>query len=419
MINKSADPRGNTVRELASRRRVSDAGMVGALVFAACLFGIWMRPVGLLAAFWPANALLLGIMVRYPRLATGSVWVAAVAGYLAADLLTGSTVLKALLLATANIAGVGVGYVLYARVDLDHRRLRQPLSVLYLVFITAAAATATGIIGAVANPILFDGSAIDGLALWFVSELVNYMAVLPVILAVPAFRLPDVRRLTQITLRDAVPALALMLSCLAGLTYSGPGAMAFPIPALLWCATAYSLFTTACLTLVFSAWTLIVISMGYLPISRYISDADAILSIRVAVTLIALAPIAVASLMAARFELLKQLKEKNSKLAEADQAKDRFLAMMSHELRTPMTGVLGMADLLIANGLTGEQEKYTRTLARSARTLLSLLNDILDFSKIQAGKLQIEREPFLLSETLYDVRDLFAGVAHEKVLPCS
>ena len=413
MMNKFANPKGI---DIISRRPMADAGLVGALVFAACLFGIWMRPVGILAAFWPANALLLGVLVRYPRLATWPAGIAAIAAYLAASLMTGSGLLTTLLYTVANLAGVATGYALYARVDLDHRRLRQPLSVLCLLFIAAAASVVAGIIGAAVNPILFDGSALRGMALWFVSDLVNYMSVLPVVLAIPDIKPPYAGRLTQITIRDAAPGLALALSCLAGLTYSGPGAMAFPIPALLWCATAYSLFTTACLTLGFSAWTLIVISMGYLPISRYMSDGDTNLSVRVAVTLVALAPIAVASLMAARSELLQQLKEKNAKLAEADQAKDRFLAMMSHELRTPMTGVLGMADLLIATGLTAEQEKYTRTLARSARTLLSLLNDILDFSKIQAGKLEIEQEPFLLSEALYDVRDLFTAAASEKGL---
>lgn len=414
MIDKPVIPGGETGPRQARSRHLLNAVAVGGIALIASLFGIWMRPVGLLAAFWPANALLLGMLVRYPELATRSVWVAAVVGYLAASLLTGAPVLAALLLTATNFVGVVTGYALYARTDPDHRRLKQPLSVLYLVFITATAAAAAGLVGAIVNPILFDSSAMDGLALWFVTELVNYMAVLPVILAIPAFRWPEIGRLSRITLRDAAPALALVFSCLAGLMYRGPGAMAFPIPALLWCATAYSLFTTASLTLAFSAWTLIVISMGYLPVARYISDTDVILSIRVAVTLIALAPIAVASLMAARSELLRQLQEKNAELAEADRAKDRFLAMMSHELRTPMTGVLGMADLLIATGLTAEQEKFTRTLARSARTLLSLLNDILDFSKIQAGKLQIEKEPFLLSEVFYDVRDLFAGAASEK-----
>lgn len=417
MACKPADSGGNATHAGATRWRLLDAGMVGALVFIACLLGVWSRPLGgFLAAFWPANALLLGILVRYPRLATRSAWIAAVLGYVTADLVTGSTVLATILLTAANLTGVFAGYALYARVDLDHRRLGQPLSVLYMVAIAAAAAAAAGLIGAVANPILFGDSAIDGGALWFISELAHYLAILPVILAMPAFRWPPVGRLTQLTMHDAAPALALAFSCLAGLLYSGPGAMAFPVPALLWCATVYSLFTTACLTLVFIAWTLIAIATGWLPISRYMGDMQTILSVRVSVTLIALAPIVVASLMAARSDLLQLLKEKNAKLADADRAKDRFLAMMSHELRTPMTGVSGMADLLIATGLTPEQEKFTRALARSARTMLSLLNDILDFSKIEAGKLQIEQEPFLLSEALYDVKDLFTGAASEKGL---
>lgn len=130
MIEKSVTLGGKAERANSSRLRMQDAGAVGIVIFAACLFGIWMRPVGLLAAFWPANALLLGMLVRYPRVATWPAWVAAITGYLAADLMTGSTVLKAVLLTAANLAGVGTGYVLYTRADLDHRRLRQPLSVL-------------------------------------------------------------------------------------------------------------------------------------------------------------------------------------------------------------------------------------------------------------------------------------------------
>jgi hypothetical protein len=40
------------------------------LVFAACLVGIYSRLPGTLAVFWPANALLLGVLVRCPSTAT-------------------------------------------------------------------------------------------------------------------------------------------------------------------------------------------------------------------------------------------------------------------------------------------------------------------------------------------------------------
>ena len=50
------------------------------LIFAACLVGIFARPIGFLSAFWPANALLLGLLVRYPHLARPPAWVAAAVG---------------------------------------------------------------------------------------------------------------------------------------------------------------------------------------------------------------------------------------------------------------------------------------------------------------------------------------------------
>ncbi|HEY1722216.1 MAG TPA: ATP-binding protein [Magnetospirillaceae bacterium] len=124
----------------------------------------------------------------------------------------------------------------------------------------------------------------------------------------------------------------------------------------------------------------------------------------------------VTSITMTQKKLLSILEDKNEQLVRADMAKDHFLAIMSHELRTPMTGVLGMADRLMNSGLSDKQEKNMRVLTGAARTMLTLLNDILDFSKIEAGELQIERAPFLLSEAIFDVRDLYAGSASAKGL---
>lgn len=39
-----------------------------ACIFLACLVGILSRPLGFMAAFWPANAVMLGLLLRRPAL---------------------------------------------------------------------------------------------------------------------------------------------------------------------------------------------------------------------------------------------------------------------------------------------------------------------------------------------------------------
>jgi ligand-binding sensor domain-containing protein len=75
---------------------------------------------------------------------------------------------------------------------------------------------------------------------------------------------------------------------------------------------------------------------------------------------------------------------------QASAAKSEFLATMGHEIRTPMTGVLGMAELLLRTRLDATQLNYARTIQNSGRVLLRLVNDSLDLARIEAGKLKLE-----------------------------
>jgi PAS domain S-box-containing protein len=112
--------------------------------------------------------------------------------------------------------------------------------------------------------------------------------------------------------------------------------------------------------------------------------------------------------------LAKNLAFERERAEKANAAKSQFLAMMSHELRTPMTGVLGMADLLLESNLNSAQGNLVHRLIRSARVLLDLLNDVLDFSKIEAEQLQIDIASFRISDIIADIESLFAPMAVEK-----
>jgi len=285
--------------------------ILASAVFLASLFGIYTRPMDFLAAVWPANAIMLGLLIRMPGAANVFGWLSATAAFMAADLLTGSSLFKAAILNSANLLGVATGYLIYSRLSPEVIRLRHPSSMLDLALASSISASVAGLVGGVANPVLFDRSIINGWTFWFATEFVNYIVILPIILSAPSLtQLMDSWRqlLARRNPADFAPIAALLLSGLAAMMIGGPGAIAFPVPALLWCGLVYSVFPTAVLTLVFGVWTLAILSNAsdISPIDS--SDEVALISLRLGISLIALAPIMLASVMRNRDELLERLR---------------------------------------------------------------------------------------------------------------
>ncbi|PMQ07159.1 Sensor protein TorS [Dyella sp. AD56] len=98
----------------------------------------------------------------------------------------------------------------------------------------------------------------------------------------------------------------------------------------------------------------------------------------------------------------------------ASEAKTRFLAELGHEIRTPMTGVLGMAELLLSRPLGSTEKHYVQTIQRSGEVLLTLVNDALDLARIEAGRLQLTPAPFDPRSLLRDAAELQRGRAVSK-----
>ncbi len=89
-----------------------------------------------------------------------------------------------------------------------------------------------------------------------------------------------------------------------------------------------------------------------------------------------------------------ELTRLNEDLAEANQAKDVFLATLSHELRTPLTPVVGWVKLLRSGNLDNSGVgQALDAIERNAWLQSRLIDDLLDTSRIATGKLHFEPQP--------------------------
>jgi signal transduction histidine kinase len=100
-------------------------------------------------------------------------------------------------------------------------------------------------------------------------------------------------------------------------------------------------------------------------------------------------------------ERTAELKQLNVELAEANRAKDVFLATLSHELRTPLTPVVGWIKLLRSGTLDEKSvAQALDAIERNAWLQSRLIDDLLDTSRIATGKLHFEPKPTDLNVTV-------------------
>jgi len=111
-------------------------------------------------------------------------------------------------------------------------------------------------------------------------------------------------------------------------------------------------------------------------------------------------------------ERTAELKRLNAELAEANRAKDVFLATLSHELRTPLTPVVGWIKLLRSGTLDEKSvAQALDAIERNAWLQSRLIDDLLDTSRIATGKLHFDPKPTDLNTVVKAAVDTVRGSA--------
>lgn len=88
-------------------------------------------------------------------------------------------------------------------------------------------------------------------------------------------------------------------------------------------------------------------------------------------------------------------------MKQADESKDRFLATLSHELRNPLAPIRAAAQLIHVKAVADPELRHSSAMIdRQLAHMVRLLEDLLDVSRISSEKLELRKEPLVLSTVI-------------------
>jgi diguanylate cyclase (GGDEF)-like protein len=281
------------------------------------------REPGQLVVFWPANALLMGLLLRMPRRDYPLNLAACMLGAVLVNLYYGATPGLAVTRASVNVVEVLCGYQLIARLSPNFT-----LSDLRSLFILSAASMAAPAVSATAAVILQgESSGVPFTDLWWVRwsrDAVAMLLLLPLVASFdpkPVTRLlfgqPDQQQRAEAAELAIVFGLLFMVFVLIirGHWYGSPSLFA---PVLLWTALRFGTFATAAAALTIDVFAVVSASFDAWP--SLFTDAttpEEILSLQVLVILVALPPLVVAVVVGERTRARRQLDNAVESMADA------------------------------------------------------------------------------------------------------
>jgi signal transduction histidine kinase len=104
-------------------------------------------------------------------------------------------------------------------------------------------------------------------------------------------------------------------------------------------------------------------------------------------------------------------------LKEANQQKDRFLAVLSHELRNPLASITTAIHIARAPGSSeSHRQRALEIVERQANYQRRLVDDLLDVNRISQGKIELKKERIDLRKIIENAIESFLPAIEAKAI---
>lgn len=265
--------------------------------------GAELRLVEALSLFWPLNGVMAGVFARYTYLNRVRYYAVSYVAMLLYDAVTTSWGFASLAINASNIVFIATVALLVLRDKRLMRATPDPINALRVFNYCLIAAVLCALVGATGSVGIDSQTFWPLFADWFSEQFSTGVLIVPCMLTV---KIPT--RWVRFRPERLLPVLALIVSVVASVVIGGAGSLAFPLPALIWCAVRYSLPATCLLTFVTGAVEIVLVASSIINIAVEAPlSTPMMFSARLGIATMAICPVMVSVSVAAINSLIQQV----------------------------------------------------------------------------------------------------------------
>lgn len=280
-----------TFRIFSEERKITNFVILYLLTLFLCSAGSHLRLPMVLSLFWIVNAITAGLFLRKPWLHALPSYLACYAGMVTNDFLFSGWAGAAFTVNLGNIIFIFITVMFLSRLPPYQQGQVNIRNVMMILPVCLLAALASGCWGAVFSTGINDGqSFFVAMSSWASEQFSTGILLLPLMLTF------TLKNDYTWKLRFFLPVGSVVLLLFLAVMLGGPGSLAIPLPGLIWCALILPMSLTCLITCLTGAAEIIFIYMSIIRVGSGLipSDMMPLISIRLGIAALALAPYMVA-----------------------------------------------------------------------------------------------------------------------------